>query len=116
MSYLLSRPDDWQVRVDDLIKRSADGETAVRSALRELEAHGYIVRERLTDPQSGRFAGIRLTIYERPLAADERSQPERRRHAEREMIRVCPHCVGEPTCGKPTWGNPACGRPRPTKD
>jgi hypothetical protein len=82
MSYLLSRPDNWQVRIDDLIKRSADGETAVRSALRELEAHGYIVRERLTEPQSGRFAGIRLTIYERPLAADERSQPERRRHAD----------------------------------
>ncbi len=66
MFYLLSCPDDWQVRVADLVKRSHDGETAVRSALRELEAHGYIVREQLTDPRTGRFAGTRLTVYEQP--------------------------------------------------
>ena len=66
MSYLLGLPDDWQIRVADLVHHSRDGKTAVRSALRELEAHGYIVRERLTDPRTGRFTGTRLTVYEQP--------------------------------------------------
>ncbi|MBN1423811.1 hypothetical protein JXA88_04575 [Candidatus Fermentibacteria bacterium] len=77
MSYLLSRPDDWQIRVADLVKRSPDGETAVRSGLRELEQRGYLVAEQLHDPATGRFTGIRLTVYEQPLPPDEGNDPGR---------------------------------------
>ena len=69
MAYMLSRPDDWQIRVTDLVRRSPDGESAVRSGLRELEQHGYIVRKRRHDAATGHFAGIMLTVHERPVPA-----------------------------------------------
>ncbi|MCJ7550381.1 MAG: hypothetical protein MUQ30_11945, partial [Anaerolineae bacterium] len=64
--YMLSRPDDWQIRVADLVRRSPDGESAVRSGLRELEHHGYLVRKQRHDAATGRFAGITLTVHEQP--------------------------------------------------
>jgi hypothetical protein len=55
LAYLLSKPDDWQVWMDDLEKRSTDGEHAVRSAIRELRDCGYVRygRERQPDGTFG---------------------------------------------------------------
>lgn len=44
LAYLLSKPDNWQIRIYNLIKQSRDGEKSVRSGLRELEDHLYIQR------------------------------------------------------------------------
>ena len=41
LTYLLSKPDNWQVMTSELIEASSDGEAAVRSALKELEKYGY---------------------------------------------------------------------------
>lgn len=44
--YMLSKPDDWKFYTDELVKRSAkDGISAIKSALREIEAAGYLVRQ-----------------------------------------------------------------------
>lgn len=40
--YLLSKPCDWKVHVNDLVNQSPLGEKGVRSLLAELEANGYI--------------------------------------------------------------------------
>ncbi|MEV0186756.1 hypothetical protein AB0I54_47435, partial [Streptomyces sp. NPDC050625] len=40
----------WQVTVTDLVGLGPDGREAVRTGLRELEAHGYLIRERLRRP------------------------------------------------------------------
>lgn len=70
VAYLLSRPDGWEIRAADLVKRSADGETAVRSGLKELETRGYLVRRALRDPRTGHFTGYQLTVYECPQSSD----------------------------------------------
>ena len=67
MAYMLSRPDDWQIRVTDLVHRSPDGKSAVRSGLSELEQHGYIVRKQRYDAATGHFSGITLTVHEQPV-------------------------------------------------
>ena len=90
MAYMLSRPDDWQIRVTDLVRRSPGGESAVRSGLRELEQRGYIVRKRRHDAATGRFAGIMLTVHESPLPTPS---------------------AGTPSAGTPT-GSPACDSPQ----
>ena len=41
LAYLLSKPNGWTVRVGDIVKRSQDGEHAVRSAIDELMEVGY---------------------------------------------------------------------------
>jgi len=46
MCYLLSKPDNWKVRVSDLVSSGKCKLYAIRSILAELEAEGYIVRRR----------------------------------------------------------------------
>jgi hypothetical protein len=50
MGYLLSKPDNWQVRVTDLEKQSKAGEKAIRRILAELRLCGYINRIRIKKP------------------------------------------------------------------
>lgn len=52
--YLLSKPDDWTVRVTDLVKQAGDGEHAVRSIFDRLEKAGFMRTEALRD-ESGRI-------------------------------------------------------------
>ncbi|MFI2857528.1 helix-turn-helix domain-containing protein [Paenibacillus sp. JSM ZJ436] len=64
LGYLLSKPSNWRVYVSDLVKRSKDGKDAVYSALKELEAAGYI--ERHQTRENGRITGYETVVYERP--------------------------------------------------
>lgn len=66
LGYLLSKPSNWRVYVSDLVKRSKDGKDAVYSALRELEAAGYIERRQLRDPETQRISGYETVVFERP--------------------------------------------------
>ncbi len=68
MGYLLSKPDDWQVRLHDLVRRGPAGEHKIRRMLRELDAAGYLRRERFR-----RFDGTfswTFTIFEDPALAE----------------------------------------------
>jgi len=66
--YLLSKPDDWTVRVSDLVNHAKDGRDSVLTGLRELENLGYVSREYIRE--SGKFRGLEYIIYERPQPAD----------------------------------------------
>lgn len=68
LAYLLSRPDDWQIRVYDLINRSPDGAYAVRAAVRELIQAGHI--ERIYERENGRVKRVVLVCYENSLLRD----------------------------------------------
>lgn len=64
MGYLLSKPDDWQTRMTDLINQSAAGAKVVRRILAELRQAGYMSRKRVT-VSHGHFEWI-TTLYESP--------------------------------------------------
>lgn len=64
LTYLLSRPDGWEVSVADLIKRSTDGEAAVRSGLLELKNAGHMKYTKTR--QAGRITGWLIEVYEVP--------------------------------------------------
>ena len=64
MGYLLSKPDDWQVRLHDLKRRGPAAEHKLRRMLRELERFGYLRRKRLRHAD-GTFSWT-TTIYESP--------------------------------------------------
>jgi DnaD/phage-associated family protein len=42
LTYMLSRPDDWQFNTEDLIRRSSDGEYALRRLIKELRDAGHV--------------------------------------------------------------------------
>jgi hypothetical protein len=56
LCYLLSRPDDWKVLVNDLRKRGNLGRDGIYRLLRELRAVGYAHFKRLRD-EHGRIRG-----------------------------------------------------------
>lgn len=65
LTYLLSKPDGWKVRMNDIYKRFTDGETSVRSALNELVKNGYVHKYRERG-EGGAFGDYVYNIYERP--------------------------------------------------
>ncbi len=56
LCYLLSRPDDWKVLVNDLRKRGNLGRDGIYRLLRELRTVGYAQFQRLRD-RNGRIRG-----------------------------------------------------------
>jgi hypothetical protein len=68
-AYLLSRPDNWTVRLGDLVKRSPDGISAVRGAINELKAAGHVRRVEHRDPVTKRITEYVLEVYELPFTS-----------------------------------------------
>lgn len=70
--WLLSKPEDWRIRSEAIAEQSdVEGRTAVRTCMRELETHGYLVREKVQD-ERGRWYTIQ-TVYEEPLLSGDPS-------------------------------------------
>ena len=46
MSYMLSRPDDWDFTIAGLSRLNKDGRDAIGRIIQEIESHGYLERIR----------------------------------------------------------------------
>jgi hypothetical protein len=67
--YISTHQDGWQVTVAALVRSGPDGRDAVRSGLKELETHGYLIRERLRRP-NGSLGEIVYSITDQPAFVD----------------------------------------------
>ena len=65
LSDMLSLPDDWDYSLDGLSTLSSDGMSATRSAIKELEEHGYLMRKPIRE--KGKIVDWEYTIFEKPL-------------------------------------------------
>ena len=65
LSIMLSLPDSWHYNIKGLAFLSRDGIDAVRATLKELEAHGYVTRNRLRTPE-GFLSDMEYIIREIP--------------------------------------------------
>lgn len=68
LAYLLSRPDDWKVLINDLKKRGNLGRDGIYALLRELRQTGYVRFERNRDAH-GRMRGGTYIVSEIPHPA-----------------------------------------------
>lgn len=64
ISLMLSLPPDWDYSVAGLVSICKESHTSIRSALKELEEHKYLVRER-KNSEKGYFV-YEYTLYEIP--------------------------------------------------
>lgn len=58
MAYLLTKPDHWEVRRDQLVNASPAGRVALQRILNELKKAGYVNRYQENDPATGKFVTI----------------------------------------------------------
>ncbi len=66
LGYLLSKPEDWQVRFYDLVKQGPAGEYKMRRILKELEENKYLERQLINKKdEKGKFDWV-STVYETP--------------------------------------------------
>lgn len=66
LCYLLSKPDTWNIQVNQLVKASKDGRDAVYATIKELGEAGYIIKEVIKDA-SGKIVECAYTVFENPL-------------------------------------------------
>jgi hypothetical protein len=76
MAYLLTKPDDWTIRFNDLVSQTDCGPDKVRKILKELQTSGYMIRNKVKDDK-GKFVWhtiifedpsiCRLSIYGLPI-------------------------------------------------
>ena len=64
LSTMLSLPDEWDYSIAGLAALSIDGDTAVRTGLKELESKHYLKRSSIRD--KGKIVDWEYTVYESP--------------------------------------------------
>lgn len=64
LALLLSFPDGWRIRMNDITSRSSNGRDATRKAIRELIACGYVQRERIRDPNTKQYVGCSYMVFD----------------------------------------------------
>lgn len=67
LAYMLSLPDDWQFYESELTNHVTDGKDSTRTALKELEKNGYLVRKQKR-ANDGKFAQVDWVVYDEPVS------------------------------------------------
>ena len=65
LSLMLSLPEEWDYTTKGLARICKDGVDSICAGVRELEEHGYVIRQRVRNP-NGQLGAIEYTILEQP--------------------------------------------------
>lgn len=65
LTWLLDKPNDWTSTAERISSMGKEGRDAIRAALDELEACGYLIRRKWRDEESGKWSS-EWTVYEKP--------------------------------------------------
>ena len=101
LSLMLSLPEDWDYTTKGLAHICKDGVDSITTALKELERHGYLTRQRLRY-ENGQLGDIEYTIHAKPVTAEKPGVPPKR-----ENPRQVNPGQAKPEQGEPGQENPA---------
>ena len=99
LSLMLSLPEEWDYTTKGLARICKDGVDSICAGVRELEEQGYVIRERVRNP-NGQLGSIEYTILEQP-------RPPEREKPERENPVLDNPILGSPVLEEPEQENPA---------
>ncbi len=101
LSLMLSLPEGWDYTTKGLARICKDGVDSICAGVRELEEHGYVIRERVRGA-NGQLGAIEYTILEQPRPPEpKREKPEREN-----PVQVNP-ILDSPVLEEPEQENPA---------
>ena len=100
LSLMLSLPEDWDYTMKGLARICKDGIDSISGGIRELEAHGYLVRARVRN-ENGQLGSIEYTILEQPKEPAQTPAPIREKPIRENPIQV------KPMLDAPIQENPA---------
>ena len=113
LSVMFSLPKDWDCTITGLAYISKEGISAIRATIKELEAAGYIIRERIRN-EAGQLKDMKYTIHETPVNREPEEpvpadEPTILDDASSEMSPDEPELpvLPEPASENPTSENPA---------
>ena len=101
LSLMLSLPEEWDYTTKGLARICKDGVDSICAGVRELEEHGYVIRQRVRNP-NGQLGAIEYTILEQPRPPEPK--PEK---SERENPVLDNPEQASPVLEEPEQGNPA---------
>lgn len=98
---MLSLPEEWDYTTKGLARICKDGVDSICAGVRELEDHGYVVRERVRNA-NGQLGAIEYTILEQPRPPEPKlEKPERENPVQANPV------LDNPVLGKPEQEKPA---------
>ena len=101
LSLMLSLPENWDYTTKGLAHICKDGVDSICAGVRELEEQGYVIRERVRNP-NGQLGAIEYTILEQPRP----SEPKQEKPERENPIQANPG-LDSPVLEEPEQGNPA---------
>ena len=101
LSLMLSLPEDWDYTTKGLAHICKDGVDSITTALKELERHGYLTRQRLRY-ENGQLGDIEYTIHEKPVNAEKQEDSPKRENPRQVNPRQA-----KPEQAEPEQENPA---------
>ena len=100
LSLMLSLPEDWDYTMKGLARICKDSIDSSSGGIRELEAHGYLIRSRVRN-ENGQLGSIECTILEQPKEPAQTPAPVREKPIRENLIQV------KPMLDAPIQENPA---------
>ena len=100
LSLMLSLPENWDYTMKGLARICKDGIDSISGGIRELEAHGYLVRARVRN-ENGQLGSIEYTILEQPKEPAQTPAPIREKPIRENPIQA------KPMLDAPIQENPA---------
>ena len=65
-TYVLSRPETWEISIQDIINRATEGRDSVYGAIRELKNSGYLLKEQGSS-KSGKYNKVVYHVLQEPV-------------------------------------------------
>lgn len=71
--YLLSKPDNWEIRPEDIQREGNIGRDATKNAIKELQKRGYLTEQKRYKDHSGHWAWTPMVLHEIPPSTENTS-------------------------------------------
>jgi len=74
--YLMTKPDDWQIRKTELYRHFKEGKQSINTAWKELIACGYAESKKLKN-ERGQYTDWKHSIFESPINKESKPKTEK---------------------------------------